>query len=430
MSLALLPLLAMVVGLAAYAVFGGADFGVGFWQLTAGRGSRGDAVREHAQHAIATVWEANHVWLIFVLTVCWTAYPLALSSIASTLAIPLFIAAVGIVIRGTTYVLGDLPSNRVAHRLLGTVFSLSSLLTPFALGTIVGAIAAGRVPVGNARGDLVTSWLNTTAVTIGLLSVVTAAFLAAVFLTADADRTAPDLVEPFRRRALASGMVAGLAASIGLLVVRADVPSLWSGLTGGAGLAAVIISAVGGIATLLLLATRRYGPARVTAAVAVAGVVAGWPLAQRPRFLPGLTVHQAAASHATLVGLMIAIVAGGLVLFPSLFRLLLRGAFDASGTDVPQPAGPPAPRAAERGHRVVAACATLAAAAAAVVIAFDPGWITAVGLAGLGLAAVIAFIVISLDLIVDAAGSLPGDLAKQRGDGLRGNGEADADVPA
>ncbi|MDX6548572.1 MAG: cytochrome bd ubiquinol oxidase subunit [Gaiellales bacterium] len=408
MRLELLPLVAMMVGLAAYAVFGGADFGVGFWQLTAGRGKRADAIREHAQHAIATVWEANHVWLIFVLTVCWTAYPVAFSSIASTLAIPLFVAAVGIVIRGTTYVLRDLPSNLVTHRLLGTVFSLSSLLTPFSLGTIVGAIAAGRVPVGNARGDLVTSWLNPTAIAIGLLSVITAAFLAAVFLTADADRTAPDLVEPFRRRALASGVVAGIAALAGLLVVRTHVPSLWSGLTGGAGLAAVVLSAVSGLATILLLATRRYGPARLAAAIAVAGVVAGWPLAQRPRFLPGLTIAEAAASRATLVGLMIAIAAGALVLFPSLallFRLLLRGAFDVSGTDVPQPAGPPAPRAADRGRRVVGTCTVIAAVAAAVVIVFDPGWITALGLAGLGLAAVIAFTVISIDLIVDSTRS-------------------------
>ena len=404
MSLAILPLVAMVVGLAAYAVFGGADFGVGFWQLTAGRGERGEAVRDHAQHAIATVWEANHVWLIFVLTVCWTAYPLAFSSIASTLAIPLFIAALGIVIRGTSYVLRDLASNLATHRALGTVFSLSSVLTPFALGTIVGAIAAGRVPVGNARGDLVTSWLNTTAIAIGLLSVITTAFLAAVFLTADADRNATDLIEPFRRRAMGSGVVAGIAALVGLLIVRAEVPSLWSGLSGGAGLAAVIISAAGGIATLLLLGARRYGPARLAAAIAVAGVVAGWPLAQRPRFLPGLTIGEAAASRATLVGLMIAIAAGALVLFPSLallFRLLLRGVFDDSGTDVPQPTGPPAPRAAERGRRVVGACTAIMVVTAAVVFVFDPGWITAVGLAGLGLAAVITFIVISIDLIVD-----------------------------
>jgi cytochrome d ubiquinol oxidase subunit II len=404
MRLELLPLVAMVVGLAAYAVFGGADFGVGFWQLTAGRGKRGDAVREHAQHAIATVWEANHVWLIFVLTVCWTAYPLAFSSIASTLAIPLFIAALGIVMRGTTYVLRDLASNLATHRVLGTVFSLSSLLTPFSLGTVVGAIAAGRVPVGNARGDLVTSWLNTTAISIGLLSVITAAFLAAVFLTADADRNAPDLVEPFRRRALASGVVAGIAALIGLLLIRADVPALWSGLAGGAGFVAVVISAVGGIATILLVATRRYAPARLTAAIAVAGVVAGWPLAQRPRFLPGLTIAEAAASRATLVGLMIAIAAGALVLLPSLallFRLLLRGVFDASGRGVPQPTGRPAAHSAEGGRRIVGACTAVAVVTAAAVFAFDPGWITAVGLAGLGLAAVIAFIVISIDLIVD-----------------------------
>lgn len=409
MSLATLPLLAMVIGLAAYAVLGGADFGVGFWELTAGRGERADAVREHAQHAIATVWEANHVWLIFVLTVCWTAYPLAFGSIASTLAIPLLVAALGIVLRGTTYVLRDVRSSLLAHRLLGTVFSLSSLLTPFSLGAMVGAIAAGRVPVGNARGDLVTSWLNPTAIAIGLLSVITAAFLAAVYLTADADRTAPALVETFRRRAMASGVVAGVAALVGLLIVRADVASLWSGLTGGAGLAAVIVSAIGGIATIILLQARSYGPARVTAAIAVASVIAGWPLAQRPRFLPGLTIAEAAASRATLIALMIAIAAGALTLIPSLallFRLLLKGTFDGS-TAISQPAGTSWPYATGRGRRTVGACAATATAIAAVVIGADPGWITALGVVGLGITAVIAFVAISAELIAEADMRLP-----------------------
>src|SRR4029077_17627199 len=100
-----LPLVSALVGLAFYTVLGGADFGAGFWQLTAGKGKQADEIRDHAHQAMAPVWEANHVWLIFVLTVVWTAYPIAFGSIASTLSIPLFIAGIGIVLRGGTYAL-------------------------------------------------------------------------------------------------------------------------------------------------------------------------------------------------------------------------------------------------------------------------------------------------------------------------------------
>src|ERR1700712_5160274 len=105
MTLAVVPAILILVGIAAYIVFAGADFGAGLWYLLAGPGPRGRPVRDFAYHAMAPVWEANHVWLIFVLAVTWTAYPTAFGSIASTLAVPLFIAAVGIIMRGTTYIM-------------------------------------------------------------------------------------------------------------------------------------------------------------------------------------------------------------------------------------------------------------------------------------------------------------------------------------
>jgi cytochrome bd ubiquinol oxidase subunit II len=160
MSLADVPAILALVGLAAYAVLGGADFGAGFWQLTPGPGARSRAIREHAYRAMGPVWEANHVWLIFVLVVCWTAYPVAFGSIASTLSFALFIAAVGIILRGTAYALRSGAGTLRGQRRIELVFALSSILTPFALGAAVGGIASGRVPVGNAKGDLVTSWLN------------------------------------------------------------------------------------------------------------------------------------------------------------------------------------------------------------------------------------------------------------------------------
>src|SRR5689334_23207705 len=140
--------------MAAYTVLAGADFGAGLWTLlTAGPlgGRDGARVRDQARHAMGPVWEANHVWLIFVLVVCWTAYPVAFASIMSTLCVPLFIGAVGIILRGASYALRGQLDAASGRRAVERVFALSSIMTPFALGTVVGAIASGRVPVGNAR---------------------------------------------------------------------------------------------------------------------------------------------------------------------------------------------------------------------------------------------------------------------------------------
>src|SRR5882757_224241 len=140
-----LPLVFVLIGLTLYTVLGGADFGAGFWQLFAGRGPRAEQVREHAHHSMAPVWEANHVWLIFVLTVFWTAYPGAFGAIAVSLVAPLFVAAVGIVLRGTAYALHSGAADHRERRLIDAVFGVSSVLTPFAMGAVVGSIASGRV---------------------------------------------------------------------------------------------------------------------------------------------------------------------------------------------------------------------------------------------------------------------------------------------
>ncbi len=334
MSLAEAPVVLMLIGLAAYAVLAGADFGAGFWQLLGGGSERDRALREHAHHAMGPVWEANHVWLIFVLVVCWTAYPTAFGSIASTLSIPLFLAGIGIVFRGSAYALRSATSSARQERLVELVFATSSVLTPFALGSIIGGIASGRVPVGNAGGALFASWLNPTSITLGVLSVATAAYLAAVYLAADAVRLdQPELERAFRMRALVMAVVAGAAALAGLIVVRHDARPIWAGLTSGAGVAAVAASAIGGAATVVFVWRRRYGIARVTAALAVTAIVAGWGIAQRPDLLPGLTIDQAAAGRATLLALLVSLAIGAVLLIPSLallYSLVLRGRFDAA----------------------------------------------------------------------------------------------------
>jgi cytochrome bd ubiquinol oxidase subunit II len=340
-SLYELPLLFALVGLAFYTVLAGADFGAGWWQLTAGNGPDADSIRDHAHRAMGPVWEANHVWLIFVLTVVWTAYPVAFGSIASTLSIPLFIAAVGIIFRGTAYALRAGASTARELRAIDTVFALSSILTPFALGAAVGGIASLRVPVGNAAGDQFSSWLNPTSLLIGVLAVVTAAYLAAVFLCADAARLGDTTLEHrFRTRALAAGLVSGAIALGGLAVLRSDAHLVYHRLVEGRGLIGLLASIAAGSATLALVWRKRYEASRYTAALAVAAIIAGWALAQSPIFLEGLTVREAAAGRNTLVAVVVAVVAGAAILFPSLallFRLVLGGALGGGESVAGQP---------------------------------------------------------------------------------------------
>ena len=324
--------------MAAYTVLAGADFGAGLWTLlTAGPLGRaaGHRVRDQARHAMGPVWEANHVWLIFVLVVCWTAYPVAFGSITSTLAAPLLIAAIGIIFRGAAYALrGVADSSPAAENLLG----ISSVLTPFALGTAVGAIAVGRVPVGNAAGNLVTSWLSPAPVLVGALAVVFSGYLAAVFLAADSLRYGEhSLAAAFRRRALVAGVLSGALALAGLLVMRGS----GLNLTHGVALGLVCVSGVAGLLTLALCFGSRFGLARLTAALAVAAVVVGWAAAQAPRFLPGMTVTQAAAGRSTLVALVIAVACGSVLLVPALvllFSLFLRGRLDTPESHAPDEA--------------------------------------------------------------------------------------------
>jgi cytochrome d ubiquinol oxidase subunit II len=384
-EMAEVPMAFLLAGLAAYTVLAGADFGAGLWTLLAGGGrASSEMTRDHARHAMGPVWEANHVWLILVLVLCWTAYPVVFGSIMSTLEIPLFLAAVGIILRGASYALrGQLEAARGQHP-IENLFALSSILTPFALGTVVGGIASGRVPVGNAAGDPLTSWLNPTSVVIGVLAVATGGYLAAVYLAADAHRLGERTLErDFRARALISGLCAGALALAGLVVVRYDAPTLFHRLTSDGSVAMVAVSAAAGLMTLFLVWHQHFGPARASAALAVAAIVAGWALAQRPRVLPGLTIDQAAASRSTLLALIISVACGAIVLVPSLlllFRLVLGGRFDPGATPDATALTPPH-IAQKRTTRLLAPFAGATFLIGVGVTVFvDPGWARALGI--------------------------------------------------
>jgi len=307
------------VGVTLYAVFGGADFGAGFWSLFAGGGERGTRVRALIDWAIGPVWESNHVWLIFVLVVLWTAFSAAFAAIFSTLFIPLSLAALGIVLRGAGFAFHKLAPSDRERRVSQALFGVSSLLTPFFMGTVVGAIASGRVPLGNAEGDPVTSWLNGVSLLIGALFVATSVYLAAVFLVSDSRRTGDvELERYFTARALGAAVAAGVLAVAGIFVFRADARYIYDGLVGEA-LPLVIVSAVCGLGVLALLRRGAHRGARVLAVGAVAAVIWAWGAAQYPYLLPEkLTISAGAADHDTLIEILIVFGVAVLLVLPAL----------------------------------------------------------------------------------------------------------------
>ncbi|WP_326836196.1 cytochrome d ubiquinol oxidase subunit II [Amycolatopsis rhabdoformis] len=300
----------LLVAIATYAVFGGADFGAGFWDLTAGGPERGAAARDLVQRSIGPVWEANHVWLIFIFVVTWSAFPEAFQSITLTMFVPLALAAFGIVLRGASFAFRKTMVTVRVRRAFGGLFALSSVLVPFCFGAVAGGIVSGRVPAGGVAGDPVGSWLNPTSLVTGGFAVVAAAYLAAVFLVREARRTGDaGLAGYFRRRAVAGALVAAVVAVIGFAVLSSSAPHVFDRLFTWA-LPAVVLSVLGGFGALLLLVRGVARGARVLAVVAVACVIFGWGVAQWPYLLPeSLTVAAAAAPTGTLVTLLIA---GGL----------------------------------------------------------------------------------------------------------------------
>ena len=191
----------LLLALAAYAVLGGADFGAGFWDLVAGGPEQGKAPRDVIEHSVGPVWEANHVWLIFIFVVTWSAFPTAYESIWLTMFVPLTLAALGIVLRGASFAFRKSVKTLRFRRIFGGGFAISSVLVPFCMGAIAGGIASGQVPSGGRAGDPVHSWLNPTSLVTGVLAVAVAAYVAAVYLVWDARRSGETtMVEYFRRR--------------------------------------------------------------------------------------------------------------------------------------------------------------------------------------------------------------------------------------
>ncbi|WP_418060130.1 cytochrome d ubiquinol oxidase subunit II [Pimelobacter simplex] len=321
MSLELAVAAALFVGIIAYAVLGGADFGSGFFDLTAGSSKRGAELRTLVDHSIGPVWEANHVWLIYVLVIWWTGFPESFAAAMSTLVFPLLFALLGIVLRGASFAFRKYAATLAQARLFGIVFATSSIITPFFLGTVAGGIASGRVPL-EGRGDLWTSWLNPTSIFGGVIAVGTCAFLAGTFLVADAERSGQHrLAGELRVRALAVGAITGMLVFAALVPLDRDAPTLAAGLEGRAA-PLVVLAGLAGLGTMVLLWRRRYALARITAVLAVAAVVSGWGVGQYPWLLVDeVTIADAAGARATLQGLLVAVGLAVVVVVPPLAYL-------------------------------------------------------------------------------------------------------------
>jgi cytochrome d ubiquinol oxidase subunit II len=324
----------LVLGLNAYVLTGGADFGGGVWDLLAS-GPRRDEQRALISHAIGPIWEANHVWLILVVVMLFTAFPAAFAALGTVLHIPLSLMLVGIVLRGSSFVFRSYGANDDAsQRRWGRVFASASIVTPILLGVIVGSIASGNVgaaadALSAVNGDrssfvslFVSPWLSPFPLAMGVLALAMFAFLAATYLALAAGDNA--LRDDFRRRALGAALVMFVAAFGGLAVAHVDAPEVGRALTGGGGAAFLfhLATALAALAAIWALWTRRWPMARIAAATQVSLILWGWVLAQYPFIIPPTqTLRAVAAPRATLLLLLYGLIGGFAILLPSLAYL-------------------------------------------------------------------------------------------------------------
>lgn len=310
-----------VAAIVLYSIFGGADFGGGIWTLLA-TGPRKQDQRNALERAIGPVWETNHVWLILLVVTLFVVFPTAYAEIFRSLYVPIFLALLGIVSRGAAFALRHYSSRET--RMSETsmrAFSTASLLTPFMLGTVIGAVSGGHL---EAEGTNITSgpfegWLTPFSLVCGLIGLLISAFIAAAFMV---PRTRGELQDDFRRRALVASIALGVVTTIAIPIADADAGEFFSHLDRAEVLLSMAVTALLGLATLLMLWRGRVLLVQFGAGATVAGVVITWALAQNPYLvLPSLTIEETAAPNITVVSFLVALPIGSLILVPSLFLL-------------------------------------------------------------------------------------------------------------
>jgi cytochrome d ubiquinol oxidase subunit II len=309
------------LSLTAYAVLAGADFGGGVWDLFAS-GPRAADQRAAVAEAMGPVWEANHVWLIFMITGLFTAFPVTFGVLGLALYLPFTIATVGIVLRGASF------AFRAHGRAIGplspwgVVFGIASVITPFFLGTAAAAVASGSIhaPHGQLASGFLTGWTTPLAIVIGLYALSICAYLAATYLMVE-NENRPAVLADFRRRAIAASVASGFFALLALGISSTEGPRLLQSVA-GRGLPLFVLAVLNG--PLALWAVWRWRPriARVAVVAQVVFVLWAWAVGQWPYLVPpDLTISGAAAPTATLTALLAVIGIGALILMPSLWLL-------------------------------------------------------------------------------------------------------------
>jgi cytochrome d ubiquinol oxidase subunit II len=313
----------MLVSLILYALMGGADYGGGMWDLLAS-GPRAQPQRHAIADAIAPIWEANHVWLILVIVLLFTAFPRAFSVIMIALHIPVTAMLIGIVLRGSAFVFRKYDSTTDAvQRRWSAIFGIASFFTPFFQGLVLGALTTGDI---HLVGDRVTTgflagWLTPFALTCGLFALALFAFLAATYLTVDT-QAQPDLQNDFRLRALWAEATLIPLAIIVFITSKGGAPLMYRGLTNWWAPLLLGWTALSALTATLALWARRFSLARIAAVAQVSFILVGWGLAQFPHLVaPDVTIQNAAAPESTLKLLLLALGAGAIILLPSLIYL-------------------------------------------------------------------------------------------------------------
>jgi len=311
----------LLIGVVIYAVTGGADFGGGIWDLLAS-GKRAREQRLEIARAIGPIWEANHVWLIFVIVLTFSCFPPVFAALSTALYIPLILILFGITLRGGAFIFRAYAHDVViAQRNWGVVFAVTSALTPMLFGMCAGAVAAGNIRIDDGRvtSGYWTTWIGPFPVVIGLLAFTSCAYLAAVYLCVE---TEGDLREDFRQRALGSGITFAVLGTLALPIAWRDAPQIWAGMWNRETWILIPAAIVFGLITLAAVWFRQFRLARTTAVIEVAILVGGWGLAQHPYLVvPDPTYENAAASDAMLKVNLIIYGFGAVILIPSLALL-------------------------------------------------------------------------------------------------------------
>ena len=336
MTLTYTILIILWLALIAYAVLGGADFGGGIWDFFAfGQGA--ERQRRLIGQALGPVWEANHVWLIFLIVGLFTAFPLAFSVLSTALIVPFTLALIGIVLRGAAFIFrAQAAEAATLGRVWGRVFSTASTITPFLFGTAAAAVASGqvRVEAGRVQTDLLAGWTTPFALTIWALALTICALLAAVNLMIEAQNIDDaELVEAFRRRAMIAGAIALVLDAVAFILSPFQAPLLWHGMLDHA-LPVVIATGLIGVGAAVSLLLRRYRLARILAIIVTAFIFVSWGLSQFPYLIPvAVTITNAASPPSTLLALLIGTIIGMALLLPSLWLLfhVFRGRHPALG---------------------------------------------------------------------------------------------------